>query len=471
MYGSLLGLVISGTSGCLLFTDTINVPPTISISGPAEVRRGQENMFKVSVANEGQGQTTLEWRTGISCPLTVEQAETSGDIAGRDESTMVRIMGSEPGACVWVVARDRQGARALDTHRVTVQDPQLVLEAPTGLVSGKSAEFTARFPAEPELSAQFYWAEARDCTAARNEVERSKATPREPRTGSDRYLVPRIPRQAFCMVVLARDKFDVATVAELAVAMPLNGDPFIRQVTPAVATVNGTTPPVASPSLRLFTNVQLAAGAENDFLPNEAVTFTWKITAPGGADLPATYCPRVAPAQSQLCFQTAMAGTYRVELSILDAGVSRAAPPWEVTVEDHPPCISATSPSFKDASKVLAFEHMERNFTVLEVQDDGDPLPPPARASERAFYWYVRKPGQDKFEWQVNETSPRFIIPPRRYQALQQVQVRLEYRDRVAVADPAARSLAHCKPEDGQCQVANSAKDCFQSVTWTVDYQ
>jgi hypothetical protein len=464
LYGSLLGLVICGTSGCLLFTDTINVPPRISISGPAEVRRGRHTMFMVSVENDGQGDTSLDWRTGRDCPATMAQAEMVAS-QGQGATAMLRIMGTDPAACVWVVAKDARGARALRTHTVTVADPRLDLRAPAMVVSGQEAEFTASYPDEPELSARFSWAMASGCDEARAKAMMNDGTIVDALKGPATYR-PRIPRQGFCVAVLARDEFDVPVLAHLPVAKPINGEPLIRLVT-AVAAGTTAAQPVVVP---IFSETQLAAGLENDFLPHEMVTFTWKVTGPGGAELAHTPCTGAVPAGVKICFQMPIEGSYQADLSITEAGGTRAAKPLALQAKDHPPCIKVTNPPFDTSGKLLGFEQLQRDFAVLEVHDDGDPLPPPARPTQRAFKWFVRQPGSDTFDWLVNESFQNFIIPARRYRALDRIEVRLEYRDRLGVTNPAARSLAHCKPEDPLCAIGPDPK-CYQRVTWTVDYQ
>jgi hypothetical protein len=462
LYGSLLGLVICGTSGCLLFTDTINVPPKITISGPAEVRRGRESMFMVSVENEGQGETSLDWRTGLDCPANMNQA-LQGTSQGQGTTAMLRIMGTQPGACVWVVATDGRGARTLRTHPLTVHDPKLMLEGPGTVVSGREAVFTASYPNEPELTARFYWALGSGCDEARAKAMMSDGTTVDAVKGTSSYP-HRIPRQSFCVAVLARDQFDVPVLADLAVARPTNSEPFIRAVIPQPADTRPPGPVVVP----IFKELQLAAGEENDFLPQEMVTFTWKVTGPGGAELAHVPCAGTSPAGVKICLQLPTEGSYQAELSITEAGVTRAAKPLALQAKDNPPCIRATNPPFDTGGKLLGFEQQQRDFAVLEVQDDGDPLPPPPRPTERAFIWYVRKPDSTTFDWRVNEGLPNFLIPAKSYQALQRIEVRLEYRDRVTAANPGARSLAHCKPEDRLCE---SSPGCYQWVTWTVDYQ
>jgi hypothetical protein len=268
------------------------------------------------------------------------------------------------------------------------------------------------------------------------------------------------------VAVRALDQFGVPVLADVAVTRPVNGEPFIRLVNPMPT----TTPVGDRLVVPIFTEVQLAAGLENDFLPDEPVTFTWKVTAPGGAELPHTPCAGASPPAVKICFQPPAAGPYGVELSILEGGISRAAKPFALQAEDRPPCIKATNPAFEAGGRLLGFEQLQRDFAVLAVDDDGDPLPAPLRPTERDFIWYVKQPGSKTFDRLVSERRPSFIIPPRRYQALQRIEVRLEYRDRVGVANPAARSLAHCHEDDRLCAIPGDSA-CYQWVTWTVEYQ
>ena len=75
-----------------------------------------------------------------------------------------------------------------------------------------------------------------------------------------------------------------------------------------------------------------------------------------------------------------------------------------------------------------------------------------------------------RFERRVSAIFDSFTIPAREYQPGDQIEVRVEYWDRLDVEDPQARDFAaRCNPDDPVCELVPSS-GCYQWITWTVEY-
>ena len=461
VYGALWGLVVSGASGCLLFTDDINMPPMISIDGPTNVRRGPMHMFQARL-NESPATTTVDWRHGATCPADLETAMAvgSGNAAGRGTSTMLQFTNATPGpACVWAVARDGRGALGLATKSVTVQDPKLTVMRPSSVAGGEKTLFTATYASEPDTRADFYWGRSTSgCSDARNAaLLESTRPPRDEGANRSTYEIP-APFVSFCVAVLARDGYGVQAQAEVMVD-PADGELAIVRAAPAG---DGPVP--------VFSQVRLSAGAQGKFLPTQVVQFQWKLTGPSGAALTPVNCEGASPAGVAICLQVPDVGNYRAELTLMDGAAARPARPLDFKVEDGPPCIRETSPSFLESPRLVELYDVERVFRVLTVEDDGDPLPPPGHQSVSAFIWSIKRAEDTEFRRLVNATSRDYVIRAREYRPGDKVDVRVEYRDRVGVGDDNARSLAGCNPAERTCGV-QPGSTCYQRVSWTVEYR
>jgi hypothetical protein len=144
--------------------------------------------------------------------------------------------------------------------------------------------------------------------------------------------------------------------------------------------------------------------------------------------------------------------------------------PFQWQVEDQPPCIRRTSPGFTESPKIKQLFDQEQKFQVLEVADDGDPLPPPGHDSQSSFTWYIKREGEPDFRRLVNATYREHFIPARQYQPGDRIQVRVQYWDRLGLTDPAARSLGHCQAGQAVCAINKPGSTCYQWVTWEVEY-
>jgi hypothetical protein len=466
---ALCGLVVVGLAGC----PGINDAPALSITGLTRVYPKQTVKFEATVRDKSKGTPTIEWVVGETCPDTLELALRGNPLA---TGTTFAFTGDDVDGrrCVWALASDSEGARVFATHAFTVKRRDLVVRAPAMVVSGKDVSYSADYADEPAAVAgsTFFWGEAPmgeaadPCKAAREKATSLKDAARDvpstaPAVGNATWKQP-ARRQAFCVVVQAKDEFkfdDLEAVRVIDASAITNGGPpaSIRVVAPA-----GEMP------FGIFSNVHLGAGAEGDLGPQDKITFAWKLTAPGGGSSVPAPCESVQPANAEVCFQVAATGDYQVELTVTEGAQTASATPFKLQVQDRPPCIRATEPNYLEAARSFPLYDRDQVFRVNEIDDDGDPLPPPDRVSEQAFVWSVRRKGDDPrlFRRLVNATFRNFVIPAREFQPGDEVEVRVEYRDRLDLKTPRP---SHCMEDDPLCE-AKAGSGCTQRVTWTVVY-
>jgi hypothetical protein len=114
-------------------------------------------------------------------------------------------------------------------------------------------------------------------------------------------------------------------------------------------------------------------------------------------------------------------------------------------------------------------EEDHRTFTVVRIEDDGDPYPNPKGGIQNlTVTWFLSKPGapagpplevQDTTLWSLT-------IPPRTYRSGDETTVRLEAHDRnVETVDAILRSCPDDRPLCGK------VPGCSQRVSWTVRWQ
>ncbi len=480
-----IGLLASGAGGCLLFTDTVNTAPRIRIEGPEQLLRGETGQFQVLVSDDTAGARSFAWGSGSTCPESLAAAEAS--VAGRDPGAAVTSHGetfagvqrAAASFCVWVVVGDADGARGFATRPVAMFERSLVLLGPPVVQSRQPVTFTAEYrrrsldglpgetPEDPAAIARssLSWALALDGRC--EDAERAARLTRvEPGLTSFRY--ERAQRAAFCVGVFALDELGIERPAHLMVTSQLIAPPLasIQIAGPRAASVTADTP------LGIFSDVRLAAGEKGDFDPEEALTFTWKLTRPDGSSVVPPACPDSRPAGWEVCFAPEQRGAYRAELTVSDGAQSATSAPYPLQVVDRAPCIRNTEPRFSSAPKFFELYDRDRVLKVSEVQDDGDPWPNPGRPTQRAFRWSIRKqgPGMPRFERRVSAIFDSFTIPAREYQPGDRIEVRVEYWDRLDLADPQARDFAtRCKPDDPVCELVPGS-GCHQWITWTVEY-
>jgi hypothetical protein len=469
------GASVMAMSGCLWKSD-VNELPRVVIDGPDAVHAGEPASFTARFTNMEPGQPSFEWGRESTCPKDLAAAQQSTS-ARKFEQTISWPIPAETteseraSFCLFVIATDSQGARVFQKHPVTLVDRKLLLTAPAQVTNNQPARYTARFSDDAAAAgkARFFWASSargmppsEPCDEALRGAQENQGA-RLVKTAEWESTAARKP---YCVVAIAEDEFGAAYVGQQLITSIVNGGP---PSSPRVVT------PKESP-VGIFSHVRVAAAADGELGPSDKLDFVWAVKRPDGTLLPAEGCEGAAPANSEICFDVPGAGNYQVEVDTTEAGVT-ARGRLSVPVEDRPPCIRMTDPLVLDdtgVTTVFSLDGEEKVLKVGQVMDDGDPLPSVGRASEGTFVWTIRtvSPGsaqQPAFSLLPYAIFNSFTLPAGQYRLGDQVEVRVEYRDRVDVHDLKARDLSHCGPGDLACETRPGSR-CFLRVGWKVLY-
>lgn len=212
----------------------------------------------------------------------------------------------------------------------------------------------------------------------------------------------------------------------------------------------------------LFSTFRLSGAASHDD-DKDKLTLRWTLQAPDAAvDARLSPCAPTPPTDLVQCFSAGQQpGNYQVQLIVND-GVTDSAPAQvTLTVDpDSPPCIALTAPPV-GASPLILDPAQAADFSVLNVQDDGDPFPAasePTRGSA-TFSWKVR---QNSGAWQTIagfDNLATLSIAAGTYISGDQIDVRVEVFDR-----DVDHKLAACG-DTPLCPLT-----CPQRITWTGEY-
>jgi hypothetical protein len=142
---------LCSSAGCLLYTDTFNVPPEVQLIAPPQMFKGRSELFAAMASDRDERPEYLQFSwsylqvgEGKDCPRTAAEAEARAEEATRVQSGVgerrdIRNI-ALPGFgffCVWVVVKDRAGASGFDGERFKVENQRptamLTLVAPKPL--------------------------------------------------------------------------------------------------------------------------------------------------------------------------------------------------------------------------------------------------------------------------------------------------------------------------------------------------
>jgi hypothetical protein len=356
-------LFVVGPTGCLLYTDPINVKPQVVIHAPEQIFRGQPATFTAMATDPDQDPATLrlEWfegQDGAPCPTDADEAvrdQTARRGVSRDLILERKTLGR---FCVWVVVTDRYGARGFAAHPAEVRN-----RAPTATI----------------------------------------------------------------------------TLINPTLAGATTSDPL---------------------AIALYSDVHLS-GATSEDADGDRLDFRWTLIGPKGQPVTPSKC-LIDAVEASVCFRADAPGAYRVDLLVTD-GIDESKPArQEILAEpDAPPCIRETDPPV-GLRQIVRFADAETTFEVRRVEDDGDPFPaPPGRTTDSAFVWQYRE-GNDDFERTTATSLSTFGFPPNRFRPGAELEVRLQYFDRVR-----NRDLRTCALDQPVCELRPG---CYQWVTWTVRF-
>jgi hypothetical protein len=138
--GLVIAALLAGApTGCLLYTDEINVAPEVAIAGPREIKKRKKAHFTAVPRDpdEAPGALDLRWyeRDG-ACPASLSEALmiSATPTAGPEHDTVERERSGT--FCVWVIATDRQRAQGLGTAQIIVTNtrpmPAIAIVEPVG---------------------------------------------------------------------------------------------------------------------------------------------------------------------------------------------------------------------------------------------------------------------------------------------------------------------------------------------------
>jgi hypothetical protein len=453
--------------------DSVNELPRVAITGGPDkdkVHVGEPATFKAAVTNRDSAAVSFVWRKSAACPADLTAAQATGESLGTQPTARWKIVPGEvpdttDGYCIFVIATDDKGAQGFAARKVSVIDRRLLLSAPTSFTSGVEATFTASFSDDPAAAdkAQFVWTLSSlglppdgPCQAAEQEAQ----TRLTAQAFTSAAFTQRASRKPFCVVAIARDSYDVTYTAKLLVSTITNGGP---PADPRVVT------PLESP-VGIFSHVRMSAAAMGELEPTDVLKFDWKVLSPAGAPIAFKGCEGAKPDNVDICFDVAGAGNYQVSVTTMEGGLTNTGAK-QVEVVDRPPCIRLTEPLLPQTvgvSTVVNLYDQERVLKVEAVEDDGDPMPPLGRASEGMFVWSIRVKGDPTFQLLPEAIFSRYAIPARQFRLGDEVEVRVEYRDRLDVSPLTARKL-NCGRDDLSCQ-SSPDSGCFLRVGWKVLY-
>lgn len=455
-------LACVATSSCILFTDEFNTPPQVKISGPNDLYRGQPAEFIAEVVDGSQGELRIDWSIADDCPRSLEEAlqpRPGSFLATGPKSTFPRDRGA-PG-CLFVLVTDSAGARGFGTKAVTVKTRALAIERPPMVVGSQAATFTATFADDAGAVSRsaFAWAQATDTAegmpASTCETALVRARSETPEKANVSWKAT-APHRRYCVAVIARDEFGTITEATLRI------DDLVILGPPAkIRIVQPTTPA----PFGLYTEIRLAPADDEELVGGEARVADWQVNVPGGGAIKPKTC--TGSKTHEACFAVEAAGDHTVTLAVSENGQTTTATPLTFTVADQAPCIRETKPGLGNPPRVFGYYDQDQVFSVLQIEDDADPIPFGPRAGQGQFIWSIRAEGATSFVSYVGNFR-ELTIAARRFGLGDRIEVRVQYLDRLDLSMPKARNFEHCQPGDTFCELVPKS-GCYHWITWTVD--
>ena len=351
--------------------------------------------------------------------------------------------------------------------------PEVTLKGPTPgpeIRKKTDAKFTATVTDDqgPEFVRLQWFLREGNCPA--NLIE-AQAEPLVATGGT--HTMRREAEGAFCVGVIATDKQGASDFDALWFDV-VNQPPIARiaMLEPSSA-MSGTADKVP-----LYSNVRLTGAMSEDDDPPNQLRFRWKVTPPAGAAEPPPCTTNAAVADGpEFCRRLNAAGDYKFELVVQD-GQLESDHPDSLTVTagaDSPPCFERTEPPHDlarggDGLPPLVLSPSDRPYTfrVLEVRDDGDSYPTPTGVIPGNFSWKWRERGVVDFDRLADPMLTSFTIEANRYRPGDEVEVRVDYRDR----QPLEAYPCLTDPKADRCEFPTTPPQlpCFYRVSWRLRF-
>jgi hypothetical protein len=352
--------------------------------------------------------------------------------------------------------------------------PEVALDEPTPgprILKTTRAKFTAKVTADEDpASVRLQWfLREQTCPAS---LAEAKAEPLVA-TGDTHMMEARGKEGSFCVGVTATDKQGASDF------VARQFDVVNQRPTARIAMLEPSSLTLGETSVPLYSTVRLTGAMSEDDDPPERLRFRWKVTPPAGAAEPPPCTTNAAVADGpEFCRRLNAAGQYKFELVVMD-GQSESDAPASLPVTagaDTPPCFERTEPPHDlarggDGLPPVVLSPFDRPYTfrVLEVRDDGDSYPPPTGVTPGSFSWKWRARGEVDFDRLTDPTLTSFTVEANRYRPGDEVEVRVDYRDR---QPPEAYPCLNSNDAD-RCESPSEPPPpmpCLQRVSWRLRF-
>ena len=293
------------------------------------------------------------------------------------------------------------------------------------------------------------------------------------RTGTAGTTFPLSTEHAapFCVWVLVTDRHGARAMADKLVRVenrPPNAMLEIEEAHPRAAAGNPT-------SFALFSDLRLIVRAEDP--DGDKLRQVWDpVKLPDARTADPVPCPGGTTGDdTRRCYRLLAAGEHRFQVRVDDFNPDgRIVATLAVTARpDAPPCIvgdRADPPVgftvHRTAPQPPMIAGDSATFTIIRVEDDGDPLPAPIdRISRPTFVWSRRLNGVGEFQRLANPVST-YQLRAADARAGDVWEVRVEYHDR----EMRTAEWSQCPPQELACAF-DKGTTCYQRIGWRVEYR
>ena len=351
--------------------------------------------------------------------------------------------------------------------------PEVTLEGPTTVLKTYEATFTAKVTDDQDpASVRLHWF-LRELTCPTSLTEAQA----ELLVGSGTtHPVTRTHVGPFCIGVIATDTQGAsAFVARRFQVVNMRPVAAIHMLSPR--TMLGGAGVAMANQVPLYSEVRLSGAASDDDDPPNDLLFRWKVRPPDGEGEPPPCTTGTTAAEGpEFCRRLIEPGAYQFELVVLDIYGESSSVSMPVTAgADTPPCFERTEPPHdlargEDGLPPLVLSPSDRPYTfrVLEVRDDGDAYPTPTGVIPGSFSWKWRERGVINFDRLTDPTLTSFTIEANRYRPGDEVEVRVDYRDRQPLE--AYPCLTDAKADRCEFPTMLPQAPCFYRVSWRVRF-
>jgi hypothetical protein len=335
-----------------------------------------------------------------------------------------------------------------------------MITAPPTLLRGQPASYTASASDPDQDRVDFSWAVVPgDCAAdtgpASWPADRVPSSP-DPEV----FVVPaEVTRDRFCVWAFATDAHGALGEAHSA------GDP--ENLAPT-AQIDVKRPQVApAPTYPLYTDFWLSGAASTDPEGDGPLTFAWSLDrAPVNSVARIGTCAGAGAGASEGCFFADVPGQYVVSVAVSDPqGARGTATVTLLVAQDQPPCIVLSDPDFLTPTLVRD-PTVSNDFSVDQVDDDGDPFPPGPHGRIR-FRWYLGHGDEPLVSYDNDFHS--LTVAANTFLLGDSGRVRVEIHDR-NVGNMGAINIDNVLLECGDKPQCAATPGCFQRVSWSIDW-